>query len=190
MLNIKTKLLTASRKFPPFLDRNARSLAHFSIILQSFAKEMTIACCHAYIVFTVVQIHLRVDGAVTFMEWSVCLCDDSTECITLPMLHVFVCAAPTSTHTVISALSILAYPLNLPTASKGHGRVSLGARRCSKIIVGVAIEVATEPTSLTGIRLGQTDKKTTVPVVSDNQAKISLNNNRLATLRQYQLIVV
>lgn len=93
------------------------------------------------------------------------------------MLHVFVFAAPTPIHTVISALSIFANPLNFPTTSKGHGRVSLGARGCYKIIVGVAIEVATEPTSLTSIRLGQTDKKTTVPVVSDSQAKISLNEN-------------
>lgn len=93
------------------------------------------------------------------------------------MLHVCVIAAPTPTHTVISALSILAYPLNLPTTSEGHGRVSLGTRGCCKIIVGIAIEVATETTSLTSVRLSQTDKKTTVPVVSDSQAKISLNKN-------------
>lgn len=86
-------------------------------------------------------------------------------------------AAPTPAHTVISALSIFAHSLNLPATSKGHGRVSLGARGCCKIVVGVAIEVATEPTSLTSIRPGQTDKKTAVPVVSDSQAKISLNKN-------------
>lgn len=86
-------------------------------------------------------------------------------------------AAPTPTHTVIAALGIFAHPLNLPATSKGHGCVSLSARGCCKIITGVAIEVATEPTSLTSVRLGQTDEKTTVPVVSDSQAKISLNKN-------------
>lgn len=71
MFILKLTLLTASGKFPPVLDLNPRSLAYFSIILQGFAKKMLIAFCHAYIVFTVLQIHLRVNGAVTFTEWPI-----------------------------------------------------------------------------------------------------------------------
>lgn len=38
MLILKLTLLTASGKGPPVLDLNPRSLAYFSVILQSFAK--------------------------------------------------------------------------------------------------------------------------------------------------------
>lgn len=138
---------------------------------------MSTASSHANIIFTVVQIHLRVNGAVAFPEWPIFLRDDSTEFIAAPTLHVFVLAAPTPTHAVISALGIVAHPCNLPATSKGHGIVSLGATGGHKVIAGVAVEVAAEPTSLTSKRRGHSDEKTTVPVVSDGQAKVSLNEN-------------
>lgn len=174
---LKVTGLTASGTFPPGLDRDPRSLAYFSVILQSLAKEISMASSHANIIFTVLQIHLRVNGAVAFPERPIFLCDDSTEFITAPTLHVFVLAAPTPTHAVISALSIVAHPRNLPATSKGHGIVSLGAPGGHKVIAGVAVEVAAEPTSLTSKSLGHTDEKTTVPVVSDRQAKVRLNKN-------------
>lgn len=73
------------------------------------------------------------------------------------MLHVFVFTVVTPAHTVISAVSLFTHPLNLPATSKGHRPIGLGARGCCEIIIGVPIKVAAEPTSLTSIRLGQTD---------------------------------
>lgn len=71
MIVLKLTLLTASGRFPPVLDLNPRSLAYFSVILYSFAKKVSIAFCHAYITFTVLQINLRVNGAMAFTEWSI-----------------------------------------------------------------------------------------------------------------------
>lgn len=152
---------------------------------------MSKATSHTYIIFTVLQVCLWVNDSMTFAEWPIYYkCDEPTKQVTLPDLHQAAVTALTLTHTLISTQFIFHQPWHFPAAPKGHSPNCLGARGCSEIITGVAIEVATETTGLTSISVGQSDHKIVFPVITNSQTKISLNNCRATTLKYNQFVVV
>lgn len=130
-----------------------------------------------------------VNDGITFAEWPIFLCDEPTKCITLPLLHLAAFTVLTPNHAAISAKGIFHQPWHLPAASEGHSPC-LGAGGCCEIIIGVAIEVATETTSLTSVSVRQSDHKIMFPVVTDSQTEISLNDHRAAALKNNQFVVV
>lgn len=177
--------------FPPILDLDPSFLAGLSVSLQCPAEEMSKATSHAHIIFTVLQVWLWVNDAMTFPEWPIsCECDEPTKPNTLPFFHQIVFTAFTSTHTVISALGIFHQAWHLPAAPKGHCSTCLGAGGCGEIILGVAIEVATETTSLTSVIVRQFDHKFVFPVILDSQTKISLNDHRATALEHNKFVVL
>lgn len=126
---------------------------------------------------------------MTFAEWPIFLCDEPTKLITLPLLPLAVFTVLTPNHAVISAQGMFHQPWHLPAASEAYSPTCLGAGGCCEIIIGVAIEVATETTSLTSVSAGQSDHKIMFPVVTDSQTEISLNDHRAATLKHNQFVV-
>lgn len=140
------------------------------------------AFSHAYIIFTVLQVHLWVNDGMTFAEWPIFCSDTPAKCVTPPPVQLRLCTGLTPTHTIMSAFGIFLDPWHLPTSSKGHNPTCLSAGWCCEIIFGVSIEVATETTSLTGITARQRDQKIMLPVITDSQAKISLNDHIAAAL--------
>lgn len=131
---IKLTLLTALCSLHPISDLDPSRLTFFCISLQDFAKEVSVASSHAYIIFTVLKVHVRVDYTMTFTEWTL-FCDDPTVAVPSPLVRMFAFTTGTPTYTVISALGITYHPWHLPAASKSCNPTCLGASRCGEIII-------------------------------------------------------
>uniref|UniRef100_A0A3P9L6S8 Uncharacterized protein n=1 Tax=Oryzias latipes TaxID=8090 RepID=A0A3P9L6S8_ORYLA len=57
---------------------------------------------------------------------------------------------------------------DLPAAAKGHSSTCLSSRRCCKVVLGIAIKITTETTSLATVSVGQCDHKIVSPVIADH----------------------